>query len=243
MPVALVTGAGRGIGAACATALAARGWDVGLTYAADRDACERTAGEVRALGARAAVLQAEARAPGAMDEAVAACERDLGPLDALVANAGTTRDGLAVRMDADTWSLPLEVNLHGTAAALRAAAAGMCARGAGAIVALTSVVGTHGNAGQANYAASKAALTGLVRTLARELGPHGVRVNAVAPGFIQTRLTDVLDPARQRALLERTALGRFGAAADVGGPVCYLCSARSSFVTGTVLDVDGGLAL
>jgi len=241
--VALVTGASRGIGAACATALADAGWDVGLTYAHDAEACGRVADDVRGRGRRALTLRAEAREPESLAAAVAATEEQLGPLDALVANAGTTHDGLALRMDAAQWARPITVNLEGGFHAMRAAARPMCARGAGAVVALTSVVGTHGNAGQANYAASKAGLTGLVRTLARELGPHGVRVNAVAPGFIRTRLTDVLDDDRRGALLARTALGRLGEPADVGAPVAFLCSASASFVTGTVLEVDGGLAL
>jgi 3-oxoacyl-[acyl-carrier protein] reductase len=241
--VALVTGASRGIGAACATRLADAGWDVGLTYAADAEGCEATAAAVRERGRRAAVVHAEAREPETLAAAVRDVEDALGPLDALVVNAGTTRDGLAVRMGADDWRAPIEVNLEGTAHSVRAAAGGMVARGGGSVVALTSVVGVHGNAGQANYAASKSGIVGLVKSLARELGPSGVRVNAVAPGFIRTRLTDVLDDERTAALLERTALGRLGDPGDVAGPVEYLCSGRSSYVNGTVLMVDGGLAL
>lgn len=243
MPTAIVTGASRGIGAACAVALAEAGWDVGLTYAADRTSCEETAARVIAAGGRAAVARAEAREPETVAAAMADLQDELGPADALVVNAGTTRDGLALRMSADDWLAPIEVNLDGTFTTIQAVAPGMARRGRGSIVALTSVVGVHGNAGQVNYAASKAGIIGLVRSLADELGPSGIRVNAVAPGFIRTRLTDVLPEAQQQELRDRTALARLGEPEDIAGPVEFLCSERSGFVTGTVVMVDGGLNL
>lgn len=238
-----MTGASRGIGAACAVALAEAGWDVGLTYAADREACEATAARVVATGRRAAVRRAEARDHADVRAAMDALQDELGPADALVVNAGTTRDGLALRMTAEDWAAPIGVNLDGAFSTIQAVAGGMADRGAGSIVALTSVVGVHGNAGQANYAASKAGIIGLVRSLADELGPSGVRVNAVAPGFIRTRLTDVLPEAQQQQLRDRTALARLGEPEDIAGPVVFLCSERASFVTGTVMMVDGGLNL
>ncbi|HMN99705.1 MAG TPA: 3-oxoacyl-ACP reductase FabG [Miltoncostaeaceae bacterium] len=243
MPVALVTGASRGIGAACAVALAGRGFDVGLTYATDRDGAEATAAAVRGAGRRAHVRRAEARDTADAAGVVAEVEEALGPLDALVANAGITRDGPAVRMDAEAWTAPIAINLTGTMATMRAALRGMLRRRGGSIVALSSVVGVQGNAGQVNYAASKAGIIGLVKALAREAGPRGVRVNAVAPGFIRTRLTDVLTDAHTQGLLGATALGRLGDPEDVAGPVAFLCSPESSFITGTCLAVDGGLRI
>jgi 3-oxoacyl-[acyl-carrier protein] reductase len=135
------------------------------------------------------------------------------------------------------------VNLLGAARAVRAAVPGLVSRGRGSVVTVSSVVGVHGNAGQANYAAAKAGLIGMTRALARELGPSGVRVNAVAPGYIRTRLTDALDDDQRGKLLGATSLGRLGEPADVAGPVAFLCSAAASFITGAVLAIDGGLSL
>lgn len=243
MPVAFVTGGSKGIGAACAGALAEAGHDVAITFASDEAGAADTVSAVEAAGRRGMAFQADARDPERAAEVVSQAEEELGPLDALVANAGVTRDGPAMRMDAEAFMEPIEVNLAGAFHVMRPAARGMARRRSGSIVALSSIVGRVGNAGQANYAASKAGLVGLVRALAREVAPRGVRVNAVAPGMIQTRLTDVLTDEWREALLERTALARLGEPADVAGPVAFLCSDRARFITGTVLDVDGGLAL
>lgn len=243
MPVALVTGASRGIGAACAERLARDGFDVAVGYGSAAAEAEEVAGRVRALGRRAVTVGGDVRDPETPPRVVAEAEDALGPLDAVVANAGLTRDTLALRMDPDDWRSPISVNLEGTFLTLRAALAGMAGRGRGCAVAVGSVVGRLGNAGQANYAASKSGMVALVRTLARELGPSGVRVNLVAPGYVRTRLTDVLAEDHRDALLARTALARLGEPEDVAGPVSFLCSPRSAFMSGAVLAVDGGLAL
>jgi 3-oxoacyl-[acyl-carrier protein] reductase len=168
---------------------------------------------------------------------------DAGDVDILVNNAGLTRDGLIARMPDDDWRAVLEANLSGTFYTCRAAARGMMRRRGGAIVNISSVVGLRGNPGQTNYVASKAGIIGLTKALARELGSRGVRANAIAPGYITTRLTDVISEEMRELILTNTALGRLGSPEDVAGAVRFLCSDEASFITGEVLLVDGGLGM
>jgi len=231
---ALVTGGSRGIGRAVAEELARAGADVVVGY---RAGGEEAAAVARALGGRA--IQADVSVPA---EAARLVE-EAGDLDILVCNAGVTRDGLIARMSDEDWRTVVDTNLGGVFATCRAAVRGMMRRRCGSIVNLTSVVGIHGNPGQTNYAASKAGIIGFTKALARELAPRGVRVNAIAPGYIETALTDVLPERVRKAILDATPLGRLGAPADVAAAVRFLCSDEASFITGEVLLVDGGLGM
>jgi len=242
-PVALVTGASRGIGAACAVALAEAGHDVGIGYVRDREGADATARAVSERGRRAVVHAADVSDEEAAAGLVGAVEEGLGYLDVLVLNAGITRDGPALRMGADAWRAVLDTNLSGAFFTARPALRGMLRRRRGSVVAISSIVGLGGNAGQANYAAAKAGLIGMVRALARECGPRGVRVNAVAPGYVTTDMTAELADEQRERLLALTPLGRLGTPEEVAGVVTFLASPAAGFVTGVVLPIDGGLSL
>lgn len=243
MPVALVTGASRGIGAAIAEALARGGYDVAVGYGADADGAQRTVACVEAQGRRAVALQADIADEDAASGLVASAEEALGPLDAVILNAGITRDGLFLRMSADDWCAVIDTNLTGAFFVARAAVRGMIRRRAGVIVAVSSVVGINGNPGQANYAAAKAGLIGMVKSLAKEVGARGIRVNAVAPGYIATDMTAALSDEQRAQVQAGTPLGRLGTPEDVAGVIAFLCSPDAAFMTGTVVRVDGGLGI
>jgi 3-oxoacyl-[acyl-carrier protein] reductase len=236
--VALVTGGSRGIGAAISRELAEAGARVAVNYRAGQEAAETLAGEIGGLAAQADVSSADE-----VQGLVERVESELGDLDILVNNAGVTRDTLIARMSDEDWETVIDTNLRGTFNTSRAVARKMLRRRSGAIVNLSSVVGVHGNPGQANYAASKAGIIGLTKALARELGSRGVRVNAIAPGYISTELTDVLNEEQRGLILGNTPLGRLGEPDDVAGAVRFLCSDEAAFITGEVLLVDGGLGM
>jgi 3-oxoacyl-[acyl-carrier protein] reductase len=233
-----VTGGARGIGAAVSRELARAGARVAINYRSGAEAATAVASEIGGIAVQADV--ADAAKVAALVEKV---EAELGRLDILVANAGVTRDTLIIRMSDEEWSDVIETNLRGVFNCCRAVARGMLKRRSGSIVTLTSVVGLHGNAGQTNYAASKAGIVGLTKSLAKELGSRGVRVNAVAPGYIETELTTVLPDELKQLILDDTPLARLGDPADVAGCVRFLCSDEARFVTGAVLQVDGGLGM
>ena len=236
--VALVTGGSRGIGAAISRELAKAGARVALNYRAGQEVADEIAGEIGGLAVQADVSNAEG-----VQALVERVEGELGDIDALVNNAGVTRDTLIARMTDDDWQTVIDTNLRGTFNTSRAVSRKMLRRRAGSIVNLSSVVGVHGNPGQANYAASKAGIIGLTKALARELGSRGVRVNAIAPGYISTELTDVLNEEHRGLILQNTPLGRLGEPEDVAGAVRFLCSDEAAFITGEVLLVDGGLGM
>jgi len=231
---ALVTGASRGIGAAIAEELARAGASVVIGYRAGQEEAEALAAKI---GARA--IQADVSSP----EDAARLVEEAGDLDVLVNNAGLTRDGLLARMPDDDWRAVIETNLSSVFYTCRAVCRPMMKKRAGSIVNVSSIVGVHGNWGQTNYAASKAGIIGFTKSLARELGSRNVRANVVAPGYVTTRLTEVLPEEATAAMLQNTPLARLGEPKDVAGAVRFLCSDEASFITGDVLLVDGGLGM
>jgi 3-oxoacyl-[acyl-carrier protein] reductase len=231
---AVVTGGSRGIGKAIALELGRAGASVVVGYRSGGEEAEAVAAEIRGRAVQADVADPE-QAKSLVDEA--------GEVDILVNNAGLTRDGLVARMPDDDWRAVLETNLSGTFYTCRAVARGMMRRRGGAIVNITSVVGLRGNPGQTNYSASKAGIIGLTKALARELGSRGVRANAVAPGYVTTRLTDAISEEMRQLMLTNTPLGRLGSPEEIAGAVRFLCSDEASFITGEVLLVDGGLGM
>ena len=232
--IALVTGGSRGIGRAIALELAQAGARVTLSYRSGKDEAEEVAREAGGSAVQADVSNAD-DAKRLVDEA--------GELDILVNNAGVTRDGVIARMSDEDWHDVIETNLGGVFHTCRAAARGMMKRRSGSIVNISSIVGVHGNPGQTNYSASKAGIIGFTKALARELGVRGVRANVVAPGYVDTRLTQVIADDMKEVMLANTPLGRFGQPEDIAGAVRFLCSGEASFITGEVLLVDGGLGM
>jgi 3-oxoacyl-[acyl-carrier protein] reductase len=242
--VALVTGASRGIGRAVALRLAALGARVAVNdVEAAREAGEALAAEMTAAGAGALFVAGDVSRADDVRDMVAEVERGLGPVDILVNNAGITRDGLFVRMEESDWDAVMAVNLKGAFLTSRAVARGMMKRRSGVIVNLASVVALRGNAGQANYVAAKAGLIGLTKSLARELAPRNIRVNAVAPGYIQTSMTAALSESARESIHGATPLNRVGAPEDVAEAVAFLAGDGAAFITGVVLPVDGGLGI
>ena len=240
--VALVTGGSRGIGRAVALQLARLGADVAV-LATSAESAEPCAEEVRALGRRALALGADVADFAAADGAVQQVLEELGGLHILVNNAGITRDGLFLRMTEDDFDRVLAVNLKGCFNFCRAAARSMTKARNGRIINITSVVGLTGNAAQANYAAAKAGMVGLTKSLAKEFGGRNVTVNAVAPGFITTDMTSDLPDAIKAAALQSIPLARFGEPEDIANAVAFLASGQAAYVTGQVLTVDGGMVI
>ena len=241
--VALVTGGSRGIGAAVCAELGAAGAEVVVNYAAAAGRAEQVCAQIRGAGGTAHAISGDVSTPDGAAGLVAQVESEVGPVAVLVCNAGITRDNLIMKLSDDDWRSVIDTNLGGAFYTCRAAARPMLKRRAGAIVMISSVVGVHGNAGQTNYAASKAGMIGLTKSLAKELGSRGIRVNAIAPGYISTALTDALPQEARDAILAQTPLARLGDPGDVARAVRFLVSDAAAFVTGDVLAVDGGLGI
>lgn len=240
---ALVTGAGRGIGRGVALALARAGADVAVNDFADEAACAAVVAEIETLGRRGLVVMADVADAGQVGEMVERAEKDLGPLSVVVNNAGITRDNVAMMMDPADFDAVIATHLRGTFLVSKAAARRMFRRRAGCIINLSSVVGRRGNAGQANYAAAKAGIIGLTKSLAKELGARGVRVNAIAPGYIDTPMTQALSAETRQLIVDATPLKSMGSADDVALAAVYLASPAARYVTGVTLPVDGGLGI
>ena len=241
--VALVTGASRGIGRACAIGLARDGYDVAIVYAGNSDAATKTREACEEAGATARIYRCDVSNSEEVDAMVRGVIADFGSVWVLVNNAGITRDGLIVRMGDEAFERVIDVNLRGTFNTIRALSRRFMRQRGGRVINIASVVGLMGNAGQANYAASKAGVVGLTKAIARELASRGVTVNAVAPGFVKTDMTDEM-PQRAREDVEaRIPLGRLAAPEEIASVVRFLASDAAGYVTGEVIRIDGGMAM
>jgi 3-oxoacyl-[acyl-carrier protein] reductase len=240
---ALVTGGSRGIGRAIVTRLAAQGADVAFTYLGNEAAAKETTAAVKGLGRTGLAIQGDARESEAAEATVKAALEALGKLDILVNNAGITRDDLIMRMSPENWRDVLETNLFGAFWMTKAVTRPMLKARGGRIINISSVSGQAGQTGQANYSAAKAGIIGLTKATARELASRGITVNAIAPGFVLTELTQDLPETLKAEITARTPLGRFGTTEEVANAVAFLASEEAAYITGQVLAVDGGLVM
>lgn len=241
--VAVVTGAGRGIGTGIAERLAAQGARVIVNYRTSVQGAEETVDRIRQAGGEAAAIQADVSQNADVQRLIKEAIATWGGLDILVNNAGTTRDMVIMMLKEDDWDTVIRTNLTSTFYCSKVAVRHMMRKRYGRIVNITSVVGLAGQSGQTNYAASKAGIIGFTKSLAKEVGSRGITVNAVAPGFVPTALTDVLSDEQKAQAIDMTPLGRLGTVEDVANAVVFLASDEACFITGQVLSVDGGLVM
>lgn len=241
--VALVTGASRGIGKAIACKLAREGAKVIINYNGSKEKAEAVKSEIEAAGGQAEVYQCDVSDYTACETFIQTVIKEEGSLDILVNNAGITKDGLLMKMSEEDFDKVLDTNLKGAFNTIRFASRQMLKQKSGRIINMSSVVGVSGNAGQANYAASKAGVIGLTKAAARELASRGITVNAIAPGFIETDMTDVLSDKVKEASEAQIPLGHFGKPEDVAAAAAFLASEEAGYITGQVLHVDGGMCM
>lgn len=241
--VALVTGASGGIGAAVAVELAQLGFDIGVHYNSSQSKAEAVAEKIEALGRKAVLLQADLSNSEACNSIVEHCESELGPIYTLVNNAGITKDTLLMRMEDEDFSSVIEANLTACFYMTRAVVPKLLKARQGRVINISSVIGITGNAGQANYAASKAGIIGLSKSVAKEVAKRGITVNVVAPGYIVTPMTEVLPDAVKKDISDKIPLKRLGQPEDVAGVVGFLASDKAAYITGQVLTVDGGMVI
>ena len=239
--VAVVTGASRGIGKAIAVKLASKGATVVINYNGSRERAEEVKNEVESAGGKAVIIQCNVADFDACKEFIETVIKEQGRIDILVNNAGITKDGLIMKMKEEDFDSVLNVNLKGTFNTIRHSARQMLKQRCGKIINISSVSGILGNVGQANYAASKAGVIGLTKTMARELGSRGITVNAIAPGFVDTEMTEVLSEEIRENACKQIILGRFGKPEDIANTAVFLASDKADYITGQVISVDGGM--
>jgi len=241
--IALVTGGSRGIGKACALALAREGAEVIVNYVSNEKAASLVCEEIRALGGLASPLKFDVGNPKETQEALQLLQKDKKFISILVNNAGITSDGLMMRFSVDDWDSVINTNLRGAFITSQAVLRGMMKERKGSIIHMSSIVGITGNAGQAAYCAAKAGLIGLTKSMAKELASRNIRVNAIAPGYIETDMTGVLTPEQKEGILKAIPLGRVGHPDEIAHAVVFLASSRANYITGQVLPVDGGMGM
>lgn len=240
---AIITGSGRGIGKAIALKLASYGANVVINDIPSSDYADETCEEIKKLGVDSIVVRGDVRKKEDVEQLISETMDKFGKIDIFVNNAGITRDGLMIRMSEEDWDMVMDINLKGAFNCIKAVARPMMKQRSGAIINIASIVGVMGNAGQANYVASKAGLIGLTKTTAKEFASRGIRCNAVAPGFIRSAMTDVLTDEVKKKYFDAIPLGKFGETDNIADVVAFLASDMSQYVTGQVINVDGGLVM